>query len=550
MVSDKAKACPKCGTPVAQGQPRQPQQGEPSRPQAQENAGNMIFCPHCRLKVSAATVTCPRCRMPIKGAPAPAGSRQPVSSPQAGNNLIACRQCGHQISAKALNCPKCGALTLNGEAQEKERLEKERRQQEERRQLEQKRQAENAERLYQTAVTSLNNGNYTLAREQVNTLLSQDPDNERYHRLKTALEKAFKKRVEDLCATISTCLASGRLDDAQDDMGTLIAMNPDKSSYKDLKERLDNALWQRQQQQKKTARRRTAIIGSIAAAIVVAALGAGGYYYHIQSTAQQEQELWNAIEQGKEMADIEDYLNRYPDGDHAAQAQELKSQFQEMADQWAKVEAAADPDQLQKFISKYPDSPYRDKAVAAIDKILWQKATAENTATAYNRYLTQCPAGSHVDEAKQWIQQQAKQQADMQEKLKLTPGESSMVTSRIRSFFNAMAAGNSAGMTSLVATPMASFLGKSNATSSDVAAYMRRVHSGDVYSVSVSMGNVNVKKTLGNNGSPVYTATFGFDQRLGREDTSQETFAHYNGIATLNASGMITSIGLNKTSHY
>lgn len=598
MISDKAKTCPKCGFPVHQQSDdaiadlmhreavaamkkgnysealdyingllaikpdnerflalkKELEESSVPKPQTLPISGRMIACPHCGQMISSRAVKCPKCGQPVeKKVERPiqqAARQQQEKAPQASPNLVSCKSCGHQMSPRALKCPKCGALSPKGEVIEKERKEQEHKQQEERRQLELKQKAENEARLYQAAVTSLDNGNYVVAREHIDALLFANPNEARFQQLKKKFDDAFNKRVKDLCGTVEACLDSSRLDDAQDDLNTLIDLNADETTYQELKRRLDDALWQRAKQEQKVARRRKIIISSVAAIAMLAILAAGGYLYYSHVQAQEELALWQQIEQSASMTDIDQYLADFPQGAHVAQVQELKTKVQEIADQWAKVENSNDAFTLQQFIEKYPEGTYHDMAVGALDKVLWQKAIIEDAPAAYSQYLKQCPQGAHVTEAQQWLQQHAQQQAELQEKLKLSPGEINLVSSRVSSFFYSMASGNGENMTQLVASPMTSFLGKKSATASDVIAYMRRVHSGDVYAVDITMGNVNVKKSLTSNGDPVYTATFGFDQRLGREDATQETFAHYNGTATVNDRGLITSIGLNKTSHY
>ena len=598
MISDKAKTCPKCGSPVGAqsndaiadlmhreavaamkrgnydearnyvngllavkpGDARflalkqELEELTNPKPQAVNPTGRIIACPNCGQMISSRATKCPKCGQHV----VKKSSDQQLVAEQAGleqkknsnPNLIVCSGCGHQMSPRALKCPKCGALSPKGETLEKERKEEERMRQEERRQQEIKQKAENESRLYQAAVTRLDNQNYVVAREHIDTLLAENPQEKRYQQLKKKFDDAFNKRVKELRETIEACLESGRLDHAQEDLNTLINLNADEASYRELKQRLDDALWQRAEHDKKAARRRKTIIGTVAAIVILALLAAGGYLYNKHAQAQEELALWQRIEQSATMTDIDQYLADFPEGEHAAQVQELKTKVQEIADQWALIENSNDALTLQEFIDKYPEGVYHDKAAETLDKVLWQKAVVEDAPAAYNQYLKQCPQGVHVAEAQKWLQQHAQQQAELQEKMKLSPGEINLVSSRVSSFFYSMASGYGENMTELIASPMASFLGKKNATASDVIAYMRRVHSGDVYGVDITMGNVNVKKSLISNGDPVYTATFGFDQRLRREDATQETFAHYNGTATVNDRGLITSIGLNKTSHY
>ena len=113
-----------------------------------------------------------------------------------------------------------------------------------------------------------------------------------------------------------------------------------------------------------------------------------------------------------------------------------------------------------------------------------------------------------------------------------------------------MARDDESGMLENVESTLGSFLGKKNASKVDVIAYMRKMHASDVFSVDLTMGDMQVTKSLGRNDEPEYAVNFSFDQRLNREDTSLETFANYKGTAKLNSLMKITSIELTKTAHY
>lgn len=557
-VSDRAAACPKCGAPVSVQTPRTDaiadvmyREALNSLKQGRYDVARQYI--DNRLAAFPSDARFLELKNRLKQAVSAANPQVRNS----GADLVSCPHCGKQMSPKALKCPQCGALTPSGE-RDKERLERERKQKEaQERERERKQKAEREALMYKAAKASLDSKDFGSARNHIDGLLQSDPDNERYKRLNKDYQDAFEQRVKDLRRTMKDCLDSGRLDDAQQDLCQLVAMKADESSYKDLKDRLGAAMEQHNAEVAAAAKKRKVLIGSIAGIVLALVLAAGGYVFYQNGANQREYEAWQQVENTGDMQAIEDYLSNYPDGEHAAQVKVFKASLQAVGEEWAKIEKSDDPKALQDFIAKHPDGPYHDQAVEALDNVMWKKATAAGTSAAYEEYMAQCPQGKHRDEAQQHAnqqaeqeQQQAQQQAELKAKQQLTPAESSMVTSRVSSFFSAMANRNGSAMTACVTSPMASFLGKKNASYSDVTAYMNRIHSGDVYGVKVSMGKITVKKTLNAQGDPVYTATFGFDQRLNREDTSLETFAHYNGTATVNAQGKITSLGLNKTTHY
>ena len=178
----------------------------------------------------------------------------------------------------------------------------------------------------------------------------------------------------------------------------------------------------------------------------------------------------------------------------------------------------------------------------SLDQVLWQKTIEKDDEEAYQLYLQKFPLGKHAE--------QAKKRVDYAAKLKLTSGEEYEVQSKIQSFFNSISNGYEDDMISYLSPSLTSFLGKKNASKVDAMAYLHKIHSDDVYSVKIMMGDINVKKELDSEQNPKYTATFNYDQRIEREDTSQETFASIKGTATLNNLFKITSLALTKTASY
>ena len=278
------------------------------------------------------------------------------------------------------------------------------------------------------------------------------------------------------------------------------------------------------------------------ALLSVLLMAGGGYWYYQQQMTASELTQWEQIKDVDEPELIAAFLTRFPDGEHKAQAEQRLAFAREEAELWSKIENLGNPDELDNFAKKYPKGHYHDLAIAAYDALLWDEATAKNTLEAYRHYMVQCPQGKHYGEAKEKIGYLEKVQMDEEESLH--------IAYIVKEFFYAMARNNESGMLENVEPALSSFLGKKNASKVDVIAYMRRVHANDVFSVDVSIGEVEVTKSLGKNDEPEYHVSFTFDQRLNREDTSLETFASFKGTAKLNSLMKITSIELSKTSHY
>ena len=181
---------------------------------------------------------------------------------------------------------------------------------------------------------------------------------------------------------------------------------------------------------------------------------------------------------------------------------------------------------------------------AEMEARAWEQATVDGTETGYQRYLDEHANGRHASEA------QAK--LDSIERLKLSYDEEESVRNAISTFLYGAANGYEEEMLQQLSPRMDSFLGKTSATKVDAVSFMRHLHAGDVFSVSISLDtdDIQVQKTLNASGKPVYSAEFAYDQRIDREDTSLETFASMKGSAILNENFKICSLSLKKLSGY
>lgn len=174
----------------------------------------------------------------------------------------------------------------------------------------------------------------------------------------------------------------------------------------------------------------------------------------------------------------------------------------------------------------------------------WERANVDGTEQAYIRYLQKHADGKHVSKAKEKL--------DSIEKWKLTDSEMYSVRKTIESFLYSVADGNEEDLLQQLSPRMDSFLGKTSATKVDAISFMRHLHAGDVFSVSISIDteDIEVSKSLDDYDKPIYTAEFSYDQRMEREDTSNETFASIKGHAILNENYKIQSLTLKKLSSY
>lgn len=351
-----------------------------------------------------------------------------------------------------------------------------------------------------------------------------------------------KSNEEIMYLSAVSCLEEGRLEEARDYISGLVAIDPNSTRYQELQEKLDSALQLAREEDEERASKRKRTISTIIGTIILLALIGLCIYYYQKSSTETEQARWEQIKDSEEVADFENYLRQYPDGQYKAEAQVKIHNIQEETSLWNSIYKSNNPAELESFIKKYPKGYFHDMAVTAYDELLWNEATRKNDMDSYQYYMSKCPQGKHY--------QEAKEKAEYQEKIQLDESEKSNVSSTISQFFHAVARGDEDSMLECLSSELNSFMGRAGATKVDAITYMHKLHADDIYSINVTMGEFEIQKKLDSQNNPVYTADFTFDQRISREDTSKETFASYKGTAMLNNLYRITSLSLSKTAHY
>lgn len=267
--------------------------------------------------------------------------------------------------------------------------------------------------------------------------------------------------------------------------------------------------------------------------ILLLVLGVGGYFgWNMYS----ERQLWSQISQSTEIADYENYLDRFPNGAHHALAQARYEDLKHTREKWLALEAEDDFDLYRGFVRAYPESAYRELALQRMDSIAWADAQRADTPEGYRLYLERMPKGKYADEATA--------KAENMEMRALTPMEEDKVTDIISSFFNAVEYENIDDAIALFPAEF-SFMGRA-ANKVNVINYVRSLHGEDVYKVSVNPSNFVVKKEIDEERKATYVVTFNLDVRTIFEFDDPDVFASYTGAAVIDSNDMITSLALRK----
>ena len=174
-----------------------------------------------------------------------------------------------------------------------------------------------------------------------------------------------------------------------------------------------------------------------------------------------------------------------------------------------------------------------------IDSIDWAIAQRLNTAEAYQAYADAHANGEHIDEATEAMK-------DAQSKI-VMPQEKDAIVTLFRHFFQSINSKNEDGLKSTVAVFMDSFLGKTDASPSDVVTFMKKIYKDDITNMNWRLGNdFQIDKKPLDNDEYEYSVQFSVSQDITRTDASKEKHAKYLIKAKVDANHLISSFNMTK----
>jgi HEAT repeat protein len=108
-----------------------------------------------------------------------------------------------------------------------------------------------------------------------------------------------------------------------------------------------------------------------------------------------ERKDWKAAERLASPGAYEDYLSKYPDGKHAAEARARAEEFD-----FREAETTDSAEGYRQFLKEHPDGPFAARASGRIDELDWAAAETDPTLASLGRYLREHPSGAHTDSAR------------------------------------------------------------------------------------------------------------------------------------------------------
>lgn len=285
-----------------------------------------------------------------------------------------------------------------------------------------------------------------------------------------------------------------------------------------------------------SSRNNKIIIGAVVA-IVAVVIGIGCYfYYSIQS--DKELQAYNYAMASNDPQVLQSYLDQYSDAPeaHLDSIQSHLDLIKKTQQDWTNVMISNSKSALEDYIAQHPDSPYKAIAIHKIDSIDWQTAQQQNTVEALELYIEQHSDGEHVEDANQMIN-------SLNSKT-IQPEERRMVNSIYGGFLKSLGDKDEEALTSFVNPLLTNFLGKTNATRSDVVTFMHKIYKSDVKSMAwKSLGDYTInKKNVGANQYEYSVAFSAIQTIVGQDDNATEV--RYKITSTLNNEGRISDFNM------
>ena len=281
---------------------------------------------------------------------------------------------------------------------------------------------------------------------------------------------------------------------------------------------------------------------TIALISVVALLFIGlGAYFFFGSSGNKEQQAYEYALNSNDPAVLESYLNNYRDADpmHRDKISQQLAQLKQSELDWTNTMVSGSKTALADFLSKYPNSTHKAEAERKIDSLDWLVAKKANTAEAYNLYVTEHPNGVYIDEANNSL--------NVAKTKNITPKEKEMLALVFRSVFRSINDRDDEGLTSNFSDFISSFLGKSNASKSDVIAFLNKIYKDDITAMEWRANNdMKITKREIGIDEYEYSVDFSAKQKIEREDEDKETEASYRIKAKVNPDGKITELNMVK----
>lgn len=292
------------------------------------------------------------------------------------------------------------------------------------------------------------------------------------------------------------------------------------------------------QYQKKRKKNNSALIITFA---ILAALALIGGALYMGYSHQDEETLWSLCQEHKDLVDVKQYLEEYPNGEHYRDARNLYDMLIAEKTAWEQVMASDNEDALRAFINNHPSSKFLPQARELLDDVTWNNIVDKNTKEGYQRYISEFPYGKHVGEARSRF-------SELQ-RAELTIDERERVKQSIQQFLTGMEQWDLTSMMTVCNTEMQNFMGKPRANHNDIREYLVAHRENNIDSIWFTSLAVDVKKTINDMSEPTFNAHFTVTRRYKMENAESGKVDLMKGDAVLDNYFRLNSLNIDKISN-
>lgn len=281
--------------------------------------------------------------------------------------------------------------------------------------------------------------------------------------------------------------------------------------------------------------------GVVITAFVFAVIVFGGlFYFYQQAQSDKEDDEYSFAMRSSDPEVLKAYLARFSDAptEHRDSIEAHLMLLEKGDEDWQNAVISGSRAALQQYIDRNPGSVHVTEARVKIDSLDWLAAQHANTLEAVQTYTTDHPDGRYIDEANILLS-----------KIKSTTVQSderTMVTGLFRQFFQSINSKDEDRLTSTVGMVIDTFLGKTNATSSDVLTFLHKLYKDDVTNMNwhIDAASYKIEKREVAEEEYEYDVTFAAAQDVER---GGETVTNkYRVQASVSSDGKISGFNLTK----
>ena len=303
-----------------------------------------------------------------------------------------------------------------------------------------------------------------------------------------------------------------------------------------------NSASTRQQQNEPETQKKSNMWVYILSLIIALGICGGVYYMYINEKTNDEEAQYQLALRSDDAEIMQAFLKNYPDASraHRDSIQAHLTALTQIDREWNDALISNSRAALKAYIDAHQGSPYEKTALHLIDSMDWASAHSANTAESMKSYIEGHPNGEHIDDANELIRQLNASTVQ--------PEERQMISSIFRTFFQSVNSKDEERLTSTVNSLLTTFLGKTDATKSDVIYFMNKLWKEDIKNLNWRLGNdFNIDKQEVGDGEYEYSVSFSASEAITKlNDTNEQEPLQYRIKAKVNPDGKISEFTMSK----